>query len=117
MATRLLEHDIHIHEATVLPPNGAALAAFAGAGVGSFLVGLIVLLNELGIYSPPTLYEPAGGVTGRTTLAIALWLVAWAVLHVRWRHRELEAGRVFGISLLLIVLGMLGTFPPLWGLL
>ena len=49
MATRLLEHDIHIHEATVLPPNGAALAAFAGAGVGSFLVGLIVLLNELGL--------------------------------------------------------------------
>ena len=117
MATRLLEQDVHIHEATVLPPNGPALAAFAAAGLGSFLMGLIVLLNELGVYSPPTLYDPAGGVTGRTTLAIVLWLVAWGVLHLGWGHRQLEAGRVFGVTLLLIALGVLGTFPPLWGLL
>jgi hypothetical protein len=31
MATRLLEQDVRIHEATILPPNGPALAAFAAA--------------------------------------------------------------------------------------
>jgi hypothetical protein len=65
-------------------PNGAALAAFLAAGIGGFAMGLIVILSETGLFVPPTLYQPAGGVTGRTALAVVLWLVAWAVLHSRW---------------------------------
>jgi hypothetical protein len=77
-------------------------------------MGLIVLLNEMGLFAAPTIYGPAGGVSGRTTLAVVVWLIAWAVLHARWKNREVNAGRVGTLTVILIALGILGTFPPLW---
>ncbi|MQA92455.1 MAG: hypothetical protein GEU90_19880 [Gemmatimonas sp.] len=96
---------------------GAALASFLAAGIGAFAMGLVSVLNEAGIFVAPTLYGPAGGVTGRTALAAALWLLSWVVLHYRWRDRPVEPRRVFAITLILIALGIVGTFPPVWGLL
>jgi len=97
--------------------NGSAMAAFLGAGIGSFAMGAIVLLNEAGMFGAPTLYAPAGGVSGRTTLATAAWLVAWGLLHYRWKGREIATGRVSALTLILLALGILATFPPVWGLL
>lgn len=97
--------------------NGAALAAFLGAGIGAFMLGLIVILNEAGWLAVPGWYPPAGGVSGRTTLAVVLWLIAWAVLHRRWRRRQLESRRIHAAALILIGLGVLLAFPPVWKLL
>lgn len=97
--------------------NGSAMAAFLGAGIGAFAMGAVVLLNEAGIFAAPALYAPAGGVSGRTTLATIVWLMAWAVLHNRWKAREIAPGRVGAVILILIALGVLGTLPPVWGLL
>ena len=96
--------------------NGVAMAAFLAAGIGAFALGLIVLLNEMGVFTAPTLYGPAGGVSGRTTIAVVVWLIAWAVVHFRWKDRELLADRIRLITLMLIAFGILGTFPPFWGL-
>jgi hypothetical protein len=96
--------------------NGAALASFLAAGIGAFATGAVVLLNEAGLFVSPTLYEPAGGVSGRTTLAALIWLIAWAVLHNRWKDRQVEPGRVYAITLTLIGLGVLFSFPPVWKL-
>jgi hypothetical protein len=96
--------------------NGAAWAAFLGAGIGSFSVGLIVLLNELDLFPLPSLYAPAGGVSTRTTLAVVVWLLAWAVLHARWKDREIRPAGAAAATLVLIALGILGTFPPVWAL-
>lgn len=98
-------------------PNGAAMAAFLGAAIGAFAMGAIVLLNEAGIFAVPALYAPAGGVTGRTTLAVVVWLIAWVLLHFRWKDRNLEARRVYLMAMILIAVGVLGTFPPVWQLL
>lgn len=92
------------------------MAAFLAAGIGSFTLGLIVILNATGMFSIPALYAPAGGVTGRTTLAVAIWLIAWVVLHVRWRDRQIAPQRVHVISLTLIGLGILLALPPVWRL-
>jgi hypothetical protein len=97
--------------------NGSAMAAFLGGGIGAFAMGVVVLLNEAGFFAAPTLYAPAGGVSGRTTLATIVWLTAWAVLHNRWKARDIAPGRVGAATLTLIALGVLGTFPPVWGLL
>lgn len=97
--------------------NGAALAAFAAAGFGAFAMGLIVILNEAGLFSPPALYGPAGGVSGRTTLAVVLWLVTWVLLHRRWKSRQLDSRRIAAMTVILIALGIVGTFPPTWSLL
>lgn len=97
--------------------NGAAMAAVLGAGIGSFAMGAFVLLNEAGLFAAPALYGPAGGVTGRTTFAMAVWLLAWGALHARWRSCEVAPGPVFMWTVVFVVLAILGTFPPLWGLL
>ena len=101
----------------VAAKNGSAMAAFLGAGIGSFAIGVIVLLNEAGMFAAPALYAPAGGVSGRTTLATVAWLVAWGLLHYRWKGREIATGRVSTLTLILAVLGILATFPPVWRLL
>lgn len=113
MATR----TVPIQTATSHGTDGGAMAAFLGAGIGAFALGVIVLLNEVGIFATPTLYAPAGGVSGRTTLATIVWLIAWALLHNRWKAREIAPSRIFLATVTLIVLGILATFPPLWGLL
>lgn len=97
--------------------NGSAMAAIVGAGIGAFAMGAFVLLNEAGIFAAPAVYAPAGGLSGRTTLATAVWLIAWGVLHSRWKKRDVAPQRVYPLTLALILLGILGTFPPVWGLL
>jgi hypothetical protein len=97
--------------------NGAALASFLGAGIGAFAMGVFVILNEAGIFVSPTLYAPAGGVSGRTTFAVVAWLIAWGILHSRWKGRQIESRRVYIATVVLIGFGLLGTFPPVWGLL
>ena len=96
--------------------NGAAMAAFLSAGIGAFAVGLVVLLNEAGVVTVPSLYAPAGGVSGRTTVAAAIWLAAWLVLHYCWRGREINAARIDLWTLVLIGLGVAAIFPPVWAL-
>lgn len=96
--------------------NGVALAAVLAAGIGAFAMGLVVILNEARIFAAPALYAPAGGVSGRTTLAALVWLIAWTVLHRRWRNRQIASLRPYVLSLALIGVGILLTFPPLWRL-
>jgi hypothetical protein len=106
--------------ATVEPrdvANGAALASFLGAGIGAFAMGFFVILSEVGMFSAPTLYAPAGGVSGRTTFAAVAWLIAWGLLHSQWRGRQIDPRRVFAVTLVLIGLGIVATFPPVWALL
>jgi hypothetical protein len=97
--------------------NGAAMAAVLGAGIGSFAMGAFVLASEAGIYAAPSLYGPAGGLSGRSTFAVVVWLVAWAVLHARWRGRSVVAGPVFVWTLIMIAAATVALFPPVWELL
>ena len=96
--------------------NGAALAAFLAAGIGALGLGVVVFLNEVGVFEVPAIYGPAGGVTGRTAAGVVIWLVAWAVLHNRWKDRRVEPSGIFAVSLLLIAAGVLLCFPPVWHL-
>lgn len=107
----------HPQFTTPAEANGAAMASALAAGVGAFTMGLVVVLNEAGLFAAPALYGPAGGVTGRTTIATLVWLAVWGALHARWRVRELAPGPILALTLVLVVVGALGTFPPLWSLL
>jgi MFS superfamily sulfate permease-like transporter len=94
--------------------NGAALASFLAAGIGAFAVGFFVIVNEAGLFAAPALYGPAGGVSGRTTFAAVTWLIGWAMLHSRWKDRQLDSNRVYTATLLLTALGIVLSFPPVW---
>lgn len=94
--------------------NGAAMAAFLAAAIGGCALGMFVLLNEAGLFSAPTLYGPAGGVSGRTVFGTIAWLLAWVLLHRRWNGSAVSARRIFPLTLLLIGVALLAMFPPLW---
>ena len=97
--------------------NGAALAAALAAGIGALVMGAFILVHEAGLYSAPSLYAPAGGLSGRSTFAVVAWLAAWALLHAKWKDRDVAAGRVLAWSLVLTGLGIVATMPPVWALL
>jgi hypothetical protein len=97
--------------------NGSAMAALLSAGIGAFAMGAVVILNEAHLLVAPTLYAPAGGVSGRTTVATVIWLLAWGLLHNRWKAREIAPARVGAWTLISIALGVVGTFPSVWALL
>jgi hypothetical protein len=95
--------------------NGAGAAALLAAGVGSFLVAFFALLADKSatIKSAMIFSKPTGPLSGVTTSAIVVWLLAWLVLHLRWKHRNLALSRVSVIAFLLLGLGVLLTFPPI----
>jgi hypothetical protein len=74
------------------------------------------LINDLEISIAPRVYAPAGGLSGRTTFGADGWLIAWGVWHSRWKSRQVGSRRVFTVTLILIELGILATFPPVWAL-
>lgn len=96
--------------------HGAAMAAILAAAIGSAALGLLVLLAEAGLFSAPSLYAPAGGLSGRSTFAVIAWLVAWVVLHRRWRQRAAPRS-AFAWAMALVAFAVLATFPPVWGIL
>jgi hypothetical protein len=50
-------------------------------------------------------------------LAVISWLVAWGILHTRWRGRDVAVGHVLRWTFVLVALGVIMTFPPVWSLL
>lgn len=98
-------------------PHGPGLAAVLAAGIGALAMGLFVIANEAGVYAAPSIYGPAGGLSGRSTFAVITWLVAWAVLHRRWRASSPDTGTVLRWTLILTVIGVVLCFPPVWGVL
>ncbi len=96
-------------------PNGGGAAAVLAAGIGSFLVAVFALLADKSatIKSLMIFYKPTGPLSGVTTCAIIVWLVAWLILHRRWQNRMVAMGRVRAAALILLILGVLLTFPPI----
>ncbi len=107
--------DVRVEIAAI--PNGGAIAAVMAAGIGAFAMGLLVIASEAGIFSVPTIYGPSGGLSGRSTLAVIAWLIAWGIMHARWRNQNVAVGRALGWTLVLVALGVVMTFPPVWGFL
>jgi len=99
--------------------NGPAAAIILAAGIGSFILGLMTSLSEGSKTVEHLLnwYDPVGPLVGKTLVAIMFWLVAWAILGSQWKNREVDFDRVFKATLILIALGLVGTFPLFFGLL
>lgn len=97
---------------------GRALAALVAAGVGCASLGLFVVLAEASttIRSLLNFYNPVGPLSGKTSLAVLAMIVAWLVLERSWRDNTLNFTTGLTIAFVLIGLGFLGTFPPVFEL-
>ena len=93
--------------------DGASAAAILASGIGCFAVGLMTTLAEASTALADSLrfVGPVGPLSGKTTVAVVIWLIAWAILHFAWRDQVKQFGVIFTTTIALIVLGVLGTFP------
>jgi hypothetical protein len=101
-------------------PNGPAAAALLAAGIGSATLGLSTLIYELNDTSAfaksMTWVKPVGGLSGKSSLGILAFLVSWAILAYVFKGKETKFGQIAAIALALLIVGLIGTFPPFWHL-
>jgi hypothetical protein len=101
------------------PANGPIAAAVLACGIGCFALGVLAVAGDGSkrLAAALNLYNPTGPLAGVTTVAIAIWLVCWAVLAARWKNKNLAFGKVSALAFLFLALGLLLTFPPFGDLL
>jgi len=97
-------------------PTGPAAAALIASGIGTLVIGLMTtgaVLSE-GLKNFLNWWNPAGPLTGKVGIGIIFWLVSWILMHTMWKNRDYDLGKAFTITLVLIGLGLLFTFPPVF---
>jgi len=94
--------------------NGPGAAAILAAGIGCFLIGLFFLLAEASPAAKKffTFYNPTGALSGKTTVAVIVWLLVWFILARAWRKRNVNMWWVNLAAFFLLALSLLLTFPP-----
>ncbi|MGI9518470.1 MAG: hypothetical protein ACR2NP_15550 [Pirellulaceae bacterium] len=99
-------------------PNGAAAAAILASGIGCTAFGVIVVLTEASsdIAGTLTLFQQVGPLSGKVAIALFVWLSAWAVLHKIIGPRQVNLRTTNVVASILIVIGFLLTFPPMFTL-
>ncbi len=96
--------------------SGAGAAAVIAAGIGVFTIGLMTTLASAsaGVSSALAWKNAVGALSGKTGVGVLTWLVAWGGLHSAWKNKPINFGRAFTWALVLIALGFLLTFPPVF---
>jgi hypothetical protein len=102
-------------------PNGPVSAALLAGGIGCAVMGLVTVVNEVAPksdFSTSLVWSKAvGGLSGKSSLAIIAFFLAWAILHFVWKGKETNFTRISVIAMALLIVGLIGTFPPFWHLL
>ncbi len=95
-------------------PTGPVAAALLAAAVGSVVFGIAILLGDASptIRSLLTWSDAVGPLSGRSSIGAGGYLVSWALLHLRLRHRSVDFGRVMTWSFVMIGVALVLIFPP-----
>jgi hypothetical protein len=103
------------------PPttNGKGAAAIMAVAIGLLVLGVFTLAGDAvpaaaGFFN---IWTPTGPLSGVTGLAILVWLGAWWLLSRLWTARDISLKHVNWAAALMIVAGLLLTFPPFMDLL
>jgi hypothetical protein len=99
-------------------PEGPIAAAILAGGIGAAALGVVTTLAEAseGIRSWLQWSDAVGPLSGKVLVTVAVWLVAWAILHLALRRRPYETRRALAVCLVLIAVGVVGTFPTFFQL-
>ncbi|MGA2380458.1 MAG: hypothetical protein ABSG85_14245 [Spirochaetia bacterium] len=98
--------------------NGTSAAAILAAGIGLAMTGIISTLAEaIAAFGKVLIWsKPVGDLSGKTFIGIAAWLVSWLILGLLWRDKEVSFRPILIVSAVLLVIGLLFTFPPVFDL-
>ena len=104
-------------------PTGPAAAAVVAAGLGALTLGGATLLAaalvpfDQGLVDAGRLFLPGGAHLGRfggqQLLALVAWLAGWALLHRRWRARQVSLTATAAVLVVCVVVATLLMWPPL----
>lgn len=99
--------------------NGPGAAAVLAASIGWFVLGVLALAGDAapGVAHLLNIWKPTGPLSGVTTGAIAIWLLAWLLLARLWRCHDVRMTIVGAASAAFMAGGLLLTFPPFMDLL
>ena len=94
--------------------DGPAVAAIFSVALGIFTLGFSTILATASSAVKEFLdwYPPVGSLSGKTGIGIFVWLTTWFLFHWAWKKKEIKFSKVWKLSLFLIFLGFLFTFPP-----
>jgi hypothetical protein len=99
--------------------NGSGAAAVLAAAVGCLALGILALAADA--FAPVAqmlnVWNPTGPLSGVTDAAILVWLAGWFILSRTWSGKTVDMRRVNAAAAVMIVGGLLLTFPPLMDLL
>ena len=96
--------------------TGAAAAAFISGGIGALMLGLMTtgaVISE-GLQNFLNWWNPAGPLSGKTGMAILAWLISWFILNNLWQDKDSNLAKAFTTTMVLIALGFILTFPPVF---
>ncbi len=98
--------------------NGSPVAAMLAAGIGCFVLGLMTILceNITAFGNFFNFINPVGNLTGKTWVAILAWIISWGILCNKWRDQEVDFKKIYKVTLVLVALGLLATFPLIFDL-
>jgi uncharacterized membrane protein YdcZ (DUF606 family) len=100
--------------------NGPVSAALLAGGIGSAAMGMVTLIYEINDKSAfaksMTWSKAVGGLSGKSMWSIIIFFVSWAILLYIWKDKETDFARISSIAIALLLVGLLGTFPPVWEL-
>ena len=97
--------------------DGVAAAAVLASAIGVFITGSLTTLAEVsGSLKTALAWSGAvGPLIGKTGVGVIAWLIIWPIFHALWRGKEVNFSAIYTASLILIALGWLLTFPPVFG--
>jgi hypothetical protein len=98
--------------------DGRAAAAMIAAGVGCAAFGVAVVVAEsvAEVKKLLTLSAAAGPLSGKAVVAVVIYAVFWLFLHLALRRSQTKITTVGRLTMILLGIGLLGTFPPFYGL-
>jgi hypothetical protein len=99
-------------------PNGPVAAVLLAGGIGVATLGIVTTLAEASDSFAQSLawVQAVGPLTGKALVSVIVFFIAWLVLHFIFRGKEVNFNQIFTISLVLLIIGLVGTFPPFFEL-
>lgn len=100
-------------------PNGPVAAALLAGGIGSAILGLVTISVEASEVIKTSLnwYKPVGPLMGKSSVGILAFVLSWLILNYLWKGKDTNFSRVATVAMVLVVIGLILTFPPVWSIL
>ncbi|MBL8116537.1 MAG: hypothetical protein JNJ78_03335 [Anaerolineae bacterium] len=91
-------------------------ASMIASGIGSLVLGIAIVLAEVNadIKTFLTWNTGVGALSGKTGVSIIAFVISWVVLHYAFQRKAISLTTSFVVTLVLVVLGLLLTFPPVF---